>query len=60
MKSGWTPACTLLVAKLIEVVGLVTLKKDVFDVPPPGPGLFTVTAAVAWADKSEAGTTAVS
>jgi hypothetical protein len=48
------------VAKLIEVVGLVTLKKDVFDVPPPGPGLFTVTAAVAWADKSEAGTTAVS
>jgi hypothetical protein len=36
-----------------EGVGIVTLKKTTFEVPPPGPGLTTVTLAVLGFAKSE-------
>lgn len=47
-------------AKETEVVALVMGRKTTFDVPPPGLGLETVTAAVAGIAISEAPTAAVS
>ena len=43
-----------------ELGGVVIVNDVAFDVPPPGPGLITVTEAVPAAVTSDAGTVAVS